>query len=55
MERHPMAGWSEYKVIEGLDLRHLVREVNGAIKNGWQPLAGVCTNGRGNYYQAMVR
>lgn len=48
----------KYKIIEEIYRFDLEREVNAAIKQGWRPIGGVCSDtayGGGSYlYQAMV-
>ncbi|MBE1534265.1 DUF1737 domain-containing protein [Actinomadura algeriensis] len=45
---------SQYHVVTGSNAGDLINAVNKLIKEGWQPLGGLCTNGAG-YWQAMVR
>lgn len=47
-----------YKIIEAASSVELERDVNKAIKLGWKPIGGVCSDsafGHGSYlYQAMI-
>jgi hypothetical protein len=48
----------KYKIIEAVHRVDLEREVNAAIKQGWKPIGGVCSDtaygSRSYLYQAMV-
>jgi hypothetical protein len=33
---------------------NLQKQVNDAIKNGWQPIGGVMVDAKGNMYQSMI-
>lgn len=55
-----MAIVTSYKVIEAGEVDPLVKEVNAAIKVGWQPIGGIQVKVYGlhssltRYYQSMV-
>tara|TARA_B100000579_G_C22585392_1_gene735491 strand:- start:456 stop:650 length:195 start_codon:yes stop_codon:yes gene_type:complete len=56
--RSGMSGWDEYTVESGAtktDIRRIVRKM---MKNGWQPIGGICIDlheDEARYLQAMVR
>tara|TARA_B100000575_G_C22888481_1_gene517191 strand:+ start:466 stop:660 length:195 start_codon:yes stop_codon:yes gene_type:complete len=56
--RSVMSGWDEYTVESGAtktDIRRIVRKM---MKNGWQPIGGICIDlheDEARYLQAMVR
>lgn len=43
----------KYNVLYCSSIYNLVEEVNEAIKNGWQPLGGICGT-EVAFYQAMI-
>jgi len=46
----------EYSVIQESELQNLIDDVNKAIKEGWGPLGGICSDSNHHgYAQAMIR
>jgi len=46
----------EYSVIQESELQNLIDDVNKAIKEGWEPLGGICSDSNHHgYAQAMIR
>ena len=45
----------EYRVVTANLLKSLIKKVNEAINEGWQPLGGVCSDVGSGWAQAMVK
>jgi hypothetical protein len=46
----------EYSVIKESELGNLIDDVNKAIKQGWKPQGGICSDSNHHgYAQAMIR
>jgi hypothetical protein len=47
---------SEYDILAARGYMSLAEEVTSALKDGWQPLGGVCIDSEnGNMFQTMVK
>jgi hypothetical protein len=45
----------EYKILISPSFYSLQDDVNKGIRNGWQPIGGVCGSLNHNYIQAVVK
>jgi len=45
----------EYAILYASNFLDLRDRVNSYIRRGWEPLGGVCANGKGAFFQAMIK